>query len=474
MRIENSYKIIPCYTADVSGVCSALFELGGMVVMHDPSGCNSTYNTHDETRWYDNDSLIYITGLTEMDAIMGNDKKVVDDISDAAKRLSPRFIALCGSPIPFINGTDYKALAVMIEKKTGITTFDVETNGTHDYVQGAGPALLKYAERVMKPAWDRCFQDRAALTHSYNSDEQAPFYEVSEKEAKAASSFTVKSAKGHGLSVNILGATPLDFAEENTLYSLRNVLAGRDINIISIFSMLGGEKYDHCRDNVRPGGENPENWRKIYSSWDEEKLHNLENAVFADVNLVISAVGYKLARFMYDCYGIPYVIGLPVGEFTDKLCMDIKKAADCKSGRLSYADRNLYCTGEPGKNKTTDDAANQTAAVHCNDNSAEIAIIGEPVTSGSIAAAITLKYGKRVSVLCPLEKCEPFLCEGDHSFKGEVQCIELMKKFKHVIADPLYLPICPETVNFHRLPHEAFSGRCCWSEMKNLVTLFDD
>lgn len=25
------------YTADVSGVCSALYELGGMVVIHDPS-----------------------------------------------------------------------------------------------------------------------------------------------------------------------------------------------------------------------------------------------------------------------------------------------------------------------------------------------------------------------------------------------------------------------------------------------------
>ena len=61
--MRQSYKIIPVYTADVSGVCSALYELGGMVVMHDPSGCNSTYNTHDEIRWYDQDSLIYISGL---------------------------------------------------------------------------------------------------------------------------------------------------------------------------------------------------------------------------------------------------------------------------------------------------------------------------------------------------------------------------------------------------------------------------
>ena len=26
------------YTADVSGVCSAMYELGGMTILHDPSG----------------------------------------------------------------------------------------------------------------------------------------------------------------------------------------------------------------------------------------------------------------------------------------------------------------------------------------------------------------------------------------------------------------------------------------------------
>ena len=106
--MRQTYKIIPIYTADVSGVCSALYELGGMTVMHDPSGCNSTYNTHDEIRWYDQDSLIYISGLTEIDAIMGNDEKFLNDIMDAARELKPRFIALAGSPIPYMNGTDFR------------------------------------------------------------------------------------------------------------------------------------------------------------------------------------------------------------------------------------------------------------------------------------------------------------------------------------------------------------------------------
>ena len=74
------------YTADVSGVCSALYELGGMVVIHDPSGCNSTYNTHDEPRWYDMDSLVFISGLSQMDAIMGNDGQHGRDITGSIRQ----------------------------------------------------------------------------------------------------------------------------------------------------------------------------------------------------------------------------------------------------------------------------------------------------------------------------------------------------------------------------------------------------
>ena len=34
LSMRQSYRMIPVYTADVSGVCSALYELGGMTVMH--------------------------------------------------------------------------------------------------------------------------------------------------------------------------------------------------------------------------------------------------------------------------------------------------------------------------------------------------------------------------------------------------------------------------------------------------------
>lgn len=146
--MKRSYKIIPIYTADVSGVCSALYELGGMTVMHDPSGCNSTYNTHDEIRWYDQDSMIYISGLTEIDAVMGNDEKLIRDIEIAAEELKPKFIALAGSPIPYMNGTDFEAIAKILEQDLGIPAFSVHTNGMHDYVYGVGRALAEIAKRI--------------------------------------------------------------------------------------------------------------------------------------------------------------------------------------------------------------------------------------------------------------------------------------------------------------------------------------
>lgn len=194
--MRQAYERIPIYTADVSGVCSALYELGGMTVIHDPSGCNSTYNTHDETRWYDRDSLIFISGLTERDAIMGNDKKFVEDVVSAAKQLKPKFIALVGSPIPFLNGTDFRGLAKLIEKSTGIPAFFVPTNGMHDYIQGAGNALAELAKRFVR-----------------ESERTVP----------------------HG--VNLLGMTPLDFTKDGSVEALRAKMEAEGFSVTSCWAM---------------------------------------------------------------------------------------------------------------------------------------------------------------------------------------------------------------------------------------------
>lgn len=197
MRMKQTARIISTYTADVSGVNSALFELGGMTVMHDASGCNSTYNTHDEPRWYDYDSMVFLSGLSEMEAIMGDDDKLIGDIVSAAEQLHPKFIAIAGTPIPMMIGTDFNAIASVVEKRTGIPAFGFSTNGMHTYVQGASMALAGIAERF-----------------------------VTESLPKTAD-----------ISVNLLGVTPLDFSINGNAEHLRTALADRGISVVSCWAM---------------------------------------------------------------------------------------------------------------------------------------------------------------------------------------------------------------------------------------------
>ena len=213
--MRQVFRKIPVYTGDVSGVCSALFELGGMVVMHDPSGCNSTYNTHDEIRWYDHDSLIFLSGLDEMDAIMGSDDRLIQDIAEAARIHSPEFIAVANSPIPYITGMDFDAVCRAVEQETGIPSFYISTNGMHDYVHGAGLALLRIAERFTAPGRPETEQD---------------------PELNASA----ESMKSHRTTCNLLGVTPLDFANPSTLHSLYSKFSEAGADILSCWAMACG------------------------------------------------------------------------------------------------------------------------------------------------------------------------------------------------------------------------------------------
>lgn len=193
--MKGTAEIISIYAADTSGVCSALYELGGMTVVHDASGCNSTYSTHDEPRWYDTDSMIYISGLSEIEAIMGDDDKLMSDILKTARELKPEFVALCGSPMPAMTGTDFEAIAAEVQSKSGIPSFAVDTNGMHSYLAGASGAFLKLTEKFVK------------------------------KREK------IKNG------VNILGATPLDFSLNGSVDSIKEWLCEEGFSLVSCFAM---------------------------------------------------------------------------------------------------------------------------------------------------------------------------------------------------------------------------------------------
>ena len=368
LYMRQAYRIIPIYTSDVSGVCSALYELGGMVVIHDPSGCNSTYNTHDEIRWYNQDSLIFISGLTEIDAVLGNDKKFLSDIKEAAGELHPKFIALVSSPIPYMNGTDFPALAKVLETETGIPAFAVPTNGMHDYVYGAGKALEEIARRFVPEQ----MEDR----------------------------------NGSERTVNLLGATPLDFGPIS--------------------------KVEELKKNLEQYG-----W-KVISTWAMgDSLEDLAQAGKAEMNLVISSVGLMAAKILKEKYGMPYVIGTPYKEYAERISEALEKRIQIPA----IEDRrreNLQGTGNSEK---------------------IITLIGEPVTIGSLAAIIERRYHYKTRILCPLENVEGLLGEHDLKICGEEEMENALKNAQIVVADPLYRPICPVECEFYERAHIAFSGR---------------
>lgn len=279
---------ISIYSADAFGVCSALYELGGLCVMHDASGCNSTYNTHDEPRWYDFDSMVYISGLSEMEAIMGDDQKFIDDIVYTAKELSPNFIAMAGTPIPTMIGTDFKAIANIIEKETNIPTFGFDTTGMHSYVSGAYKAFEALAKRFLK---------------RNDKESRAEQKESIDKEGREHQNSRIK--------VNILGVTPLDFSINKSVEAMVDLLKENNFEVISTWAMGSSLEY-------------------------------IKNAGDADVNLVVSYSGMGAAKYMYENLNIPYVVGTPFGkEFANKVIEDLKEVKSTKENKISYDNRKI-------------------------------------------------------------------------------------------------------------------------------------
>lgn len=455
--MKQTYRILPIYTSDVSGVCSALYELGGLTVMHDPSGCNSTYNTHDEIRWYEKDSLIFISGLSERDAIMGNDEKFIRDVLDAANEFRPRFIAITNSPIPYLMSTDFPAITRRLERETGIPAFYVPANGMYDYVCGASKAFERVALRLVDEKYDR------------------------------------KSETNSMKSVNVLGLTPLDHAAAGSVSSIKNFLTDAGWQVNSLWAM------DGTPDDITRAGE-------------------------ADVNLVVSSTGLAAAKVLQERFGSPYVVGLPVGGFKEILVRDMEQAArsdenivsyigaECayaNSGAFSFNSGATHTSpflpagsqeADAGSSGYADDFSRRSVYAADTGSTGEhrpilpgegfmpttvgsLILIGEPVTMGSLAAAIRQEQGRNTKVICPTEIHEGLLRASDRAVHGEEETeTALMKEALakgsssggspiEVVGDPLYKLICPKDTIFQPLPHLALSGRIYLKDMVDLAGL---
>lgn len=140
-------KYLTPFAPDQSGAVSVLYELGGIVVVCDAGGCTGNICGFDEPRWHTTRSAVFSAGLRDMDAILGRDDKLVDELADAAHKIDANFAAVVGTPVPSVIGTDYRALRRMAEQKCDLPVITVNTTGMELYDVGASKAYVELFER---------------------------------------------------------------------------------------------------------------------------------------------------------------------------------------------------------------------------------------------------------------------------------------------------------------------------------------
>lgn len=436
MSDYQTHVFTSTYTADVSGVCSALYELGGMTVIHDPSGCNSTYSTHDEPRWFDTDSLMFVSGLDEMTAVLGDDNVLIDDVTHAVQDLKPRFVTLCSGSIPHIIAFDCKGVAHLLEKRTGVPMLPVATTGNRSYVAGVGAALTEWVKRFADP-----LESPYRVGSSGSPDCSANTLEG----AAGPESCAVKKLNGaadpeacgnESFSVNLLGVTPLDFSINGNVDAMRKVFEDAGIPVNCCAAM--GESFDSLRHIFR-----------------------------ASVNVVVSSCGRRLARYMEQTAGIPYVEGTPIGAYGAARLPELVKEAYEKKRASLEEDSHGALDGTSGslrmllaKKKGDSEGIRLWKGNPAHDRwdvpDGQILIIGEEVFAQSLAAAINqltpdFRHGLQAFAVWP---------DVDHGFPEDVLA-ELIRKSRYIIGDPLYRTIPHDSTQntFVDFPHEAYSGR---------------
>ncbi len=187
---------LPPFAPDYSGAASALFDMGGMIVIHDASGCTGNYTGYDEPRWLGSETAVFCSGLRHMDAVLGNDEKIISKIEKAAEELKPKFIAVLGSPVPMVIGTDFDGIANEIEFRTGIPTIGLSTRGLAYYGKGIVDATIALMKKFVK-----------------GKKETIPG------------------------SINLLGITPLDFHINSNSEDFRRLFEENGIEVLASYSI---------------------------------------------------------------------------------------------------------------------------------------------------------------------------------------------------------------------------------------------
>ena len=81
---------------------------------------------------------------------LGDEEKTISRIVSAAQKIQPDFIAVVGSPVPMVIGTDFAGLESELERRTGLPVFGFDTTGTSYYNEGVAMACVALIKRFTR------------------------------------------------------------------------------------------------------------------------------------------------------------------------------------------------------------------------------------------------------------------------------------------------------------------------------------
>ena len=193
--MKNLSIWLPPFAGDYSGACSALFDYNALIVLIDAACCTRNYVEYEEPRWTRGKKTTFSAQLRTVEAVLGDDARILGQAEDAARELRPEFIALLGSPVPAVTGMDLSGMAYELEGRTGLPCIGLDTTGFRHYDSGVSDALL-------------------ALLHKFG--EAAP---------------TIPS------SVNLLGLTPMDFSANGNASDFVRAFEDQGCQVLWVASM---------------------------------------------------------------------------------------------------------------------------------------------------------------------------------------------------------------------------------------------
>ena len=156
-------------------------------------------------------------------------------------------------------------------------------------------------------------------------------------------------------------------------------------------------------------------------------MEEILEAPKAGLNIVVSEAGISAAKKMKEEFGIPFKAGIPVGG--EDIDITVRFGAEGYTPvEVSYKDCDCI-------------------------------IIGEAVSSFSLAEYLKLKTGRHIGVIVSTDLDEDEIAQA--LLTAPDACT--------VIADPLFKPLL-KNKKLIRLPHEAFSGRLYRDEIPDLIT----